>query len=327
MTVIERQHQIQSIVIEHDRFQEVVDGLSSFHYPVRGGVHARGSVSALFGDSRAGKTFAVKRYVRRFPKKVGEGGIIQPVVYVDMPMEGCGGQRGILESIANALEVRVSLRMTNPALKDAIMEALKDQKVELLIFDEFDQVFRENDSRLLGFARGFIRKLLDIGTFGIVCVGLPDTYKLLRQDEQLLYRGGLPYRHLRAYNRNVAEEWDAFRLLCDTFDEHLPFEERSGLSRRELADCLYGATDGNVGRLKGLIDAAAWRAINDDAVCIERKHFAQAYHERKDPENNFNWFTDDLKLAPAKKSKARVKSGSASHVYSKARTEELYHGI
>jgi len=327
MTATERQHQIQSIVIEHDRFLEAVEGLKSFHYPVRGGVHARGCVSALIGDSRAGKTFAVKRYARSFPKRIGNSGIIQPVVYVDMPMEGCGGQRGVLESIANALEVPFSLRMTNPLLKDAIIKALQVQQVELLIFDEFDQVFRENDKRLLGFARGLIRKLLDIGTLGIVCVGLPPTYKLLHNDGQLVGRGGLPYRLLRPYNWDNVEERGAFRLLCDVFDQHLPFEERSGLSSVDLAYRLYGASDGNVGRLKGYIDAAAYCAMNDDAACIERRHFIQAYDERRELGQNFNWFRDDPNQAPSPKSTAGVKSGSISKVFSKAIEKELLDGI
>lgn len=152
------------------------------------------------------------------------------------------------------------------------------------------------------------------------------TYELLRQDPQIAGRGGLPYRMLHPYRWDNIEECGSFRLLCDEFDKLLPFERKSGLANRDIAYRLYRASEGNVGRLKGYIDAAAYCAINDDSACVELKHFAQAYDERKEPGERFNWFRDDPKHAPAprQESKLRVKSGPASHVFSKKSERELY---
>jgi hypothetical protein len=328
MTPAERQLQIRNIVVEHDRFREASEGLAEFHYPVRGGLPSQGCVSVLVGDSRTGKTFATKRYAKEFPPTVGESSMIRPVAYVDMPMEGGGGPRAILESIANALQLPFSLRVTNPALMNVIMRSLVDQKVELLLLDEFEQVFRENDKRLLGFGRGLIRKLLDLGTLSVVCIGLMPTYYLMQQDPQLTGRGGLPYRILRTYSWDNVEERSAFRLLCDEFDACLPFDERSNLGKsKDLAYRLYMATEGNIGRLKSLIEAAGAIAINEDTGCIEQHHFAAAHEHRKLPGSTFNWFIDNPADAPKTKRVPVLKAGPASVAFSKRKPQDLSNGL
>lgn len=322
LTPAERQLRIRNIVVEHDRFLETIETLEEFHYPVKGGVHAVGSVSALIGDSRTGKSFAARKYAKRFPVQTGEAGLLMPVVSVDMPMEGGGGARAILEAIASALRVPFSLRITNPALREMILTALVDRRVELLLLDEFEQVFRDNDRRLVGFGRGLIRKILDLGTLSVVCIGLPATYRIMRDDPQLLGRGGLPYRVLRPYNWDSEEERRAFRLLCREFDKHLPFEESSNLSSHDIAGRLFYATQGNIGLLKIMLESAGAIAINTEALRIELEHFAEAYERRRPPgSSSSNPFRDDFPKTQPKPfdGEAKVKRGNAAHKFSKKR--------
>jgi hypothetical protein len=148
----ERQLKIKGIVVEHDRYREAFEGIRSFHYPVVGGVHDSGSVAVLAGDSRTGKTFAARRYMKAFPPSAGDTGMIFPVVYADMPIDG--GCRGLLESLADALQMKHSSRMNSPTLMAMILKALVDRRVELLLLDEFQEVFRDDNKRLLSFGRG-----------------------------------------------------------------------------------------------------------------------------------------------------------------------------
>ena len=321
-----RQLHISNIVIEHTRFLEAFDGLGEFHFPVKGGLPSAGRIGALYGDSRAGKTFATKRYAKQFPVLAGETGLIMPVVYADMPMEGGGGARAILEALASALEIPLSLKMNNPALTNLILKSLVDRKVELLLLDEFEQVFRKTDGRLAGFGRGLIRKIANLGTLSIMCVGLEDTYDLLRKDPQVEGRGGLPYWYVRPYTWDSVEEQMEFRLLCDEFDRQLPFNNRSGLKTKELAYRLHWVTNGNIGRLKGLIEAAGALAINEEASRIEVDHFAYAYERRKPPGTPFNPFRDDMSKAPkpaADEKAGKIKSGTATQVFSKKPVDDV----
>lgn len=85
MTPSDKQRAIRDLVVEHPQFTQTIAALERFHFPVKGGLPARGTISAVIGDSRTGKTFATKKYASRFSTSVGETGIIRPVVYVDMP--------------------------------------------------------------------------------------------------------------------------------------------------------------------------------------------------------------------------------------------------
>jgi len=318
MTPHEQQKKIRNIVIEHDRYIETTEAIGRFHYPVHGGVHSCGCITALIGESRAGKTFATKRYAQRFPAQEGECAVIRPVVYVSMPFEGCGGQRGILEAIAGALNITVTQRATNPWLFSEIISNLIAQKVKLLILDEFDQIFRENDRRLLGFARGLIRKLADLNTFNIICIGLEETYNLLREDSQVVGRGGLPYRVVRSYDWDDGNDRVSFRLLCDSFDKHLGFDIQSELGSLDFAHRLFVASTGNIGLLKVLIEAASHLAINDvTAQSVELRHFAAAYEERKNIGEWFNPFVHDPSECPPKGCNSKLKPGSMKDKFSK----------
>lgn len=83
----------------------------------------------------------------------------------------------------------------------------------MLLLDEFQEVFRDDNKRLLSFGRGLVRKILNLRTLNVICIGLVETYRLMQSDEQLTGRGGLPYRMLRPYSWDSEEERACFRLL------------------------------------------------------------------------------------------------------------------
>lgn len=315
-----RQTTIRNIVIKHDRYQQIFEGLKSFHYPVDGGLHSVGCLSVLYGDARTGKTLATDHYVRRHPPSIGETGKVLPVVYADMPMEGLGGPRAILEQLAEGLQMPPPTKINNPTLASRVLETIKDRQVEHIFLDEWDQVFREGHKSLMGFARGLLRKILNLGTVSITCIGLKATYDLLALDGQLTGRGGLPYVSLKPYDWANQEEQASFRLLCDEFDRRLPFAERSGLGRKDFAQRLHWVSDGNIGRLKMMIEAAAL-AINDDSSRIEPTHFANAYEMRKRPGQSYNPFRDPIASAPKPETDTPIKpvQPSAGELFAKSK--------
>lgn len=235
-----------------------------------------------------------------------------------MPPEGGGGLRGILEAFATSLGLQVTLRMTNPMLAALVMKALVAQAVEVVLLDEFDQVFRENDKRLLGAGRGLLRKIVDLNTLSVICIGLPGAYDLIRADSQLVGRGGLPFQELRPYGGLGSDEWPTFRLVCDAFDRGLPFAVEAGLGKTDFSSRLHWATKGNIGHLKFYIEAAAAEALNEEAAKLELAHFAVAYDVRKPIGQTFNPFTHDLSIAPIDKASSRkLKQGPARTVFSR----------
>ena len=292
----ERQDLTKKIVIEHARFKQATDGIARFHRPVVGGLPDRGSLGVLIGDSRTGKTFAAERYRKKHPASVGESGMIFPVVRADMPAEG--GACAILLAIAQAIGINMTARASNQAIFNAIERGLVTHQVELLILDEAELFIKSDKRGLLGYVRDLLRKLVDIGAFNVLCVGLEETYDVVAGDTRLARRGMLPFTRILPYEWECEDDKIEFRKLCHAFDEKLPFNARSGLASLELASCLHWVSEGNIGVLHDMIYFAAWMAINDDADRVEARHFEAAYETRMPYGNGYNPFRDGRAKAP-----------------------------
>lgn len=283
----ERQQRISDIFVDHPNHQQATKALQHFYMPVEGGIPSRGSICALIGQSRTGKSFAANDIVAAHKPRVGQDGVKRPVLLIDCPIEG--GTRGILDSIADALDLTVSSRLTNANLIGVILRELRRAEIEFVIFDEAQELFPEKNKKILSFARGLLRKMLNLSQFNIVCIGLPETYSVIAEDPQLFGRGGLEHKHLSPYDWNVMVDQKNFRALCHKFDVEMPFE-KSGFGAQDFAYRLFLASGGCIGHLKNYLIDAGNRAIADASLQVELRHFADAYDARKRPGETFNPF-------------------------------------
>jgi len=298
LSAIERQLIVKNLFVEHDRFKEAITAVGRFHLPVSGGAPDYGVLSVLCGESRTGKSYVLERYGNRFPLSEIEQGVIRRVVYVDMPAD-CT-LRAVAEQIADALNISYTQRMNTRGLIGLILRALREQRVEFLMFDEFQEAFDANLKKTLKDVRSFLRKILNLRSLNVCVAGLIETYDLIAADKQLKGRGLLPYHQLPAYDWNNSNDQKLFRLLCDSIDDRLPFRAKSNLGSTALAQRLYWVSDGIIGLLKEFVFAAACLAINGDANCIEMHFFGEAWDIRKPRGQAFNPFADDIKNAPEK---------------------------
>jgi len=283
----ERQQRIKDIFVDHPNHQQATKALKRFYMPVEGGIHSRGNICALIGQSRTGKSFAANDIVSRYKPRVGQDGVKRPVLFVDCPIEG--GTRGILDSVADALDLTVSLRITNANLIGMILRELRRAEVEFVIFDEAQELFPEKNKKILSFARGLLRKMLNLSQFNIVCIGLPETYSVIAEDPQLFGRGGLEHQRLSPYDWNEEVDQKNFRALCHKFDVEMPFE-KSGFGGQDFAYRLFLSSNGCIGHLKNYLIDAGNRAIADASTKVELRHFADAFDSRKRPGETFNPF-------------------------------------
>ena len=283
----ERQQRIRDIFVDHPNHQQATKALKRFYMPVDGGIPSRGSICALIGKSRTGKSFAANDIVAAHEPHVGQDGVKRPVLLIDCPIEG--GTRGILDSIADALHLTVSTRMTNAILINVILRELRRAQVEFVIFDEAQELFPEKNKKILSFARGLLRKMLNLNQFNIACIGLPETYSVIAEDPQLFGRGGLEHQRLSPYDWNDVDDQKNFRALCHKFDVEMPFE-KSGFGAQDFAYRLFLSSGGCIGHLKNYLIDAGNRAIADASSQVELRHFADAFDARKRPGETFNPF-------------------------------------
>lgn len=315
----ERQMKMKNIFVEHDRFLDAWKFIERSHRPVLGGVHDHGTISALIGESRAGKTSVATRYMKKHPPSIADGVMHYPVLYVNIPMDG---QRALLTFVGDALGLKYSLRINNPTLQTMIIKGLKEQRVELLIFDEVNTVVADGNRRAITYALNLFRKLVDLCGLNVLCIGLEETYGLLAADSQISGRGGLPYHEVQPYSWDSEEERKLFRLLCDEFDRRLPFNERSNLQSSWCAHRLfYSSKNGIIGRLSNFLYRAGCLALNENAESVQAKHFAEAYETIKERGVEFNPWVHDLSRAPIpKKTEASFSGSSPGEVFAKSGT-------
>lgn len=313
----ERQAIVKNMFIGHDRFDEATRAIAEFHMPVAGGTHDTGSLFALAGCSRAGKTFTLKRYASGFPSYAGETGIVRPVVYVEMPVGT--SKRSMVDRIAAVLNMRYAPKTNVDALLDLVLQQLRRQRVQLLILDEFQEAFASSRPQAAKDCMATLRKVLNVGTLNVVAGGLVETYRILEKDAQLYGRGLLPHVVVEPYEWSGKEQRDLFRLICAYVDERMPFEKKSGLSSAWYAERLHWVSDGIIGHLKDFVHLAACRAINDGSVAVTAEHFALAWDRIRPVGMTFNPFRDEMGGAPARRVVEATKAGPVTFVKSAAR--------
>lgn len=293
----ERQKIMKNLFVGHTNFTRATEAIARFHMPVNGGVHDTGSLFVLAGVPRAGKSYVLQRYGRDFPAVNGENGIERPVLYVDLPVD-CN-KRGFVEALALALNAGCAAKTNVDDIFGNVLIELRRQKVQLLLLDETQEAFNAKKSAGAKAAKGFIRKILNLGTLNVVAAGLPDTYSLMAADEQLKGRGNLPYHMVHPYDWENKDHRGLFRLLCDSIDERLPFAEKSQLGSVQTAWRLHWVSDGVVGRLTDFIFPAACEALNLGEAHVTWTHFANHYDRIKPPGQTFNPFRDEMGSMPA----------------------------
>ncbi|UIY43418.1 TniB family NTP-binding protein [Methylobacterium radiotolerans] len=293
----DRQLIMKNQFIGHDRFLDATKAVAKFHMPVKGGVPDFGSLFVLAGEPRTGKSYVLRRYAGQSPANVyGPEGVVRPVIYVDLPI-ACN-KHGFVAALAEALNVGDPSRMKTDALWGNVVNGLIRQQVNLIILDEVQEAFASGRPGALKDCLGLIRKVLNLRTLNIVAAGLVDTYEIMAANTQLKGRGLLPYHLMQPYSWENHQERQLFRLLCDAFDEELPFMIKSRLGTKWFAARLYWVTDGIIGLLHEFVYKAGCMALNEDADSVTVQHFADAWDLIRPVAVSFNPFRDDLDQAP-----------------------------
>ena len=288
----ERQELVRSVLVRYPAYKHAYSFVSKFHRPVIDGVHDRGNVGTLLGETRAGKSFLLKDYEEGFPAKRGASAIIRPVVYIAIKNDMTPWD--IASHFYFALGYRSIPKVKTPTLMDMAIEALPYHEVELVVLDDVDNSLTSPRAAHVKQTMGFIKGILDSKTCNIICAGRAGLYKILNGAEQIEGRGGLPNWTIQRYRWRIAGEREKVLLLLDGIDNRLPFRAKSGLGAVERAAHFYDLSGGLIGRMMNVIKAAAYEAINDNSDRIEDEHLIYAAKLRMAPGSKFVHFQDRI---------------------------------
>src|SRR6516162_205287 len=236
--------------IQYPRAKRILQRLADLiDYPPRD----RMPCLVIYGGTGMGKTRVVQKFLRdnraHFDKKLGRTRI--PVVSIQMPPAPV--ERDLYEEILVGMGGVFSYGTSVTTLRHRIRALARQLEVRMLIIDEIHSLlagtFREQ--RIILNAIRFLANDLQIP---LVCLGTEEANRALMTDQQLADR--FAAAELPAWENDAA-----FEQLLLSFESVLPLRRPSDFRDPRIHQRILSLTEGVLGRICRLMEAAAIEAI------------------------------------------------------------------
>jgi len=216
---------------------------------------------AIIGNSNEGKTAVAKRFFQDLggdPARFFGVHDEMPVVLVEMPPRAT--EPRVCLAIARALGLTsYSTATKSRQVTDNVMRALVAKKVQMLILIEVQHVKPLQLSE-----RHVVYDLIKgISNHGIsvVAIGTEEARNCIAEDEQIANRMRIVRLFSFANDKHL-------RDFLHTLEQYYPLPKPSSLGSEAMANAIYKQTNGIVGEVVALCNAAAAHAIKKDLPCI-----------------------------------------------------------
>jgi hypothetical protein len=279
--VRKRQEHINSMLIRYPLFNETVGAIRSFHYPVVGGTYDTGKIVGILGESRAGKSWAIKSYVQSLGEIQSETARVPRAVYVDML--GKTSSNDLASDLFRAIHLprprAGSIRMH----LDRVVDEIRDHGIELVIIDDAQELLVSRSHKSIDEASGFILSAAESNACNVVLVGTEDISKAVLANAHMYRRGSFPRSIIQPYRWQIASERKSFSFLLTAIDDRLPFRRPSELADPSLAAHFYKVSGGLIGIIMNYVRDAAFMAMNENADQVTIEHLRRAAAMRRVP--------------------------------------------
>ncbi|NTE82181.1 AAA family ATPase [Agrobacterium tumefaciens] len=282
-----RQWMIKNLIVKYPVFNEGYAVISENHYPVAGGTHSTGTVGAMLGESRTGKTAVCSYYSAMHPATYDDEGEIFPVIHLTASinmstMEFAHELNRLTASRYARIHGGVGAYVNN-----ALLRLLK-VRTELLIIDDAQYLFFERTSKTAASMFKLIKTIVDYNSLSVMLVGEERVNDYVNSIDAFVNRG---------YNSHVLKSLSAgksdmkrFEKLLGAIDRRLPFANLSGLDNPYIAREMYRYSGGMIGRVMNLVRPAAFKAINQGTSMIMIEHFREAVATRRRKGDDHDYF-------------------------------------
>jgi hypothetical protein len=283
----DRQKQIEQLLVQYPLFDRAVGFIGNVHRPVEGGLHGKGMIAGLLGQTRAGKTDICRYYCNRFPMVMTDAGKMVPVVYVPITVDTSPTSLAEYFYVATAAE-SVPKMKTSSLIRNSIAR-LARSGTELVILDDAQFMFLQRPKNYVREFAGILKQLADTNSFNVVVVGEESIMDFILSNDALAGRGGFPKTYIKPL-RDDDTEFEMFRMLLQKVDRRLPFAKDSGLAGQQTSRDLYAFSGGAIGKVINLVRFAALRALNMNASNIMREHLYEEAALRQRPGDPYEYF-------------------------------------
>ncbi|AXS81917.1 TniB family NTP-binding protein [Marinobacter sp. Arc7-DN-1] len=256
-------------IIEHPAFGQALDAIKRIH--ANRGPRAKGTI--VYGDSGVGKTTLIDEYLLENPRVEERDRTRIPVVKI----ETHSGQtdKMIVQEVLHALNWPYPSTATMPKLFALMKRAFIELGVELVFFDEFQEVLPQKTKEFPQIVR-FIKRAMNETGVPWILVGTDQVQSTLELGGNQMRRRFKGAYHLRAFSIRSPEDYSVFRDYIDLLQQALPFHCKHLTEENNLLR-LYCATLGVPGFIANLLDELIDLHENDEVVTLD--HLAQA-HQR-----------------------------------------------
>ncbi|CAN7331010.1 TniB family NTP-binding protein [Rhizobium sp. LjRoot98] len=274
----ERQAMVKNVLFPYEQFLEVSKQIERFHRPVKGGAADTGWMAGVIGEFRSGKTFILQNFARQHPAALTDKGFEQEVIYLQARLDWDSLELGRQIYLATGVPTVPSIKTSTLNTKAA--RRIVDCNVKLIIIDDAHCLLGVAGRRRTVFV-SLIKYLLDqVNACNILLAGPSIVERSMETDMQMIGRGGFPRFYVNGFS-SEQEGRNQFRIFLHGVDQRLPFRTLSDLASLRYFSDLMEVSDGSIGMVMNIVQAAAYEAINDGTACIMKEHLAQAARERR----------------------------------------------
>jgi hypothetical protein len=227
--------------IQYPRAKRILERLGDLiDYPPRD----RMPCLVIYGGTGMGKTRVIQKFLRdnraHFDKKLGRTRI--PVVSIQMPPAPV--ERDLYEEILVAMGGVFAYGTSVTTLRHRIRALARQLEVRMLIIDEIHSLL----------AGTFREQRIILNAIRLVCLGTEEANRALMTDQQLADR-------FAAAELPAWEHDEPFEQLLLSFESILPLRQQSEFRDPKIHQRILSLTEGVLGRICGLLEAAAIEAI------------------------------------------------------------------
>lgn len=294
LSVERRQWMIQNLIVKYKVFNTAFQQIASNHMPVAGGTHSQGTVGAMLGESRAGKSAVCRYYAAMHPPSYDDEGEIFPVVHMTASLRMTPVE---FAHEINRLTASRYMRATGGIgayVNNALLRLLR-VRTQLLIIDDAQYLFFDRTDKTAASMFKLVKTIADFDALSVVLVGEERINDYVYSIDAFANRG---------YNWEVIKpltagknDMEKFGKLLGSIDRRLPFANLSGLDDPYIAEHLYRYSEGMIGRVMNILRPAAFNALSDGSSHIRIEHLRTAVSTRLKKGETFSYFGLDRDAA------------------------------
>jgi hypothetical protein len=207
----------------------------------------------VIGATNNGKTRILNRFLKKHPPSQNYGGekIIAPVVGIEAPPGPSDG--GLYSEILKKLYEKIPSQQSPDVLRDRACDVLQKVETKVLVIDELHNILA-GSSKKQQLMLNAIKYLSNTLNISIVGGGTDNLTRALLVDSQLSNR-------FTPQKLPLWREGEEFESLLESYEYILPLKKASNLTTTRLANKILAMSEGTIGEISMLINAAAIFAI------------------------------------------------------------------